>query len=206
MRPLHSRVFYPSRIAVAAIVAMALTLSACGGPETMIASSLISAAMRTAVDQAQKNRPTPEQMWHEAQVASLERRAITGDADAQFQIGTYYLVLQEPVAQQWICAAANQGHPKAQLQYGHWFNEDRSREDLFPFIAVRPDNSTAYMWYDLAAGNGEPRAPHFRDNLIYAGMPADALERGRERVAAWTPGTCVDATLAAVPVNVVSTR
>jgi len=206
MSPHPTRVLRPPRIAVAAFLSLTLALGACGGPETMIASSLISAALRTAVDQAQKNRPTPEQMWHEAQVASLERRAIAGDPEAQFQIGTYYLVLQEPVSRQWICAAANQGHPKAQLQYGHWFNEDRSREDLFPFIAVTPDNSTAYMWYDLAATNGEPRAPHFRDSLIYAGMPADTLERGRASVVAWTPGSCAGATIAAAPAPVVSTR
>lgn len=185
---------------------LTLALGACGGPEAMIVSSLMSAAVRTAVDQAQKNRPTPEQMWHEAQVASLERRAIAGDPEAQFQIGTYYLVLQEPLSEQWICAAANQGHPKAQLQYGHWFNEDRSREDLFPFIALTPDNSTAFMWYDLAASNGEPRAPHFRDSLIYGGMPANALERGRARVVAWTPGSCADATIAMAPAPVLSTR
>lgn len=168
----------------------AAMLSGCGGPETMIASSILSAAIRTTIEQAAKNQPTPEQLWHEAQVAQLERRALAGDTEAQFQMGTYFLLLQEPVAQQWICAAANGGHPRAQLQFGHWYNEDRAREDLFPFIRVSPDNAAAYMWYDLAAANGEPRAPHFRDSLIYAGMPVTQLEQGRARVASWTPQPC----------------
>ena len=179
----------PFRALAAAVLCTGL-VAGCGGPETMIASSIISAAVRTTIEQAAKNRPTPEQLWHEAQVAQLERRAIAGDVEAQFQIGTYYLVLQEPVSQQWICTAANGGHAKAQLQYGHWFNEDRAREDLFPFINISPDNAMAYMWYDLAAANGEPRAPHFRDNLIYGGMPVAQLDRGRARVANWTPQPC----------------
>ena len=128
MKPLFStilRVLRSRYRAPTVAVISAAALSACGGPETMIASSILSAAMRTTIEQAAKNRPTPEQLWHEAQVARLERRAVAGDAEAQFEIGTYYLLLQEPVAQQWICAAANGGHAKAQLQYGHWFNEDR---------------------------------------------------------------------------------
>jgi TPR repeat protein len=179
------------RVAVVLVVGIAALGTGCaGGAAGMIVSSVASAALRTAVEQVQKNRPTPEQLWHEAQVENLERRALSGDVEAQFQIGTYYLLLQEPAAEPWICVAANRGHAKAQLQYGHWYNEDRIREDLFPFIHVTPDNSTAFIWYSLAADNGEPRAPHFRDSLIYAGMPAEQLARGRERLAAWTPQSC----------------
>ncbi len=181
----------------------------CVDPASMVVSSVVSAAVKTAVVQAEKNRPTPEQLWHDAQVAQLERRALGGDREAQFQIGTYYLVLQEPAAEAWICHAAMRGHPKAQLQYGHWFNEDRAREDLFPFISVEPDNANAFLWYSLAADNGEPRAPHFRDNLIYAGIPAVKLERARARHAAWTPGTCptgMAAAAAGVPAQPIARR
>ncbi len=182
------------RAAIAAVLAASVLVAGCGGVEGMIVSSVVSAAMRTAVDQAvdhaQRTRPTPEQMWHEVQVANLERRALAGELEAQFELGTYYLMLQEPAAQAWICHAANRGHARAQLQYGHWFNEDRAREDLFPFITIVPDNGTAFLWYSLAADNGEPRAPHFRDSLIFAGMPAEALERARLRLTAWTPQRC----------------
>ena len=156
----------------------------------MIASSLLSAAVKTAIEQAEKNRPSPEQLWHEAQLGRLERLAAGGDTEAQFQLGTYYLMLGDPASQQWICAAANRGHARAQLQYGHWFNEDRAREDLFPFITITPNNADAYMWYDLATRNGEPRAAHFRDNLIYAGMTAEKLDIGRERADSWLPEPC----------------
>jgi hypothetical protein len=187
------------RRALAPIGCAVLCSGCVGGPAGMVVSSLASAAMRTAIDQVEKSRPTPEQLWHEAQIAGLERRALAGELEAQFQIGTYYLLLQEPAAEPWICLAANRGHPKAQLQYGHWFNEDRAREDLFPFIGVAPDNASAYLWYSLAADNGEPRAAHFRDSLIHAGIAADSLERGRTRRAQWTPQPCATtATLATV--------
>jgi len=179
----------PIRTSLAAALA-AFALGGCFDPGSMILSSVASAALRTAIDQAEKNRPTPEQMWHEAQVASLERQAIAGDVEAQFQIGTYYLLLQEPAAEQWICEAASRGHAKAQLQYGHWFNEDRHREDLFPFIAIAPDNATAYLWYSLSASNGEPRAPHFRDSLRYSGLAAASVQQADMRLAGWAPGPC----------------
>jgi TPR repeat protein len=180
------------RAGAASGVLLGILLAGCGGPEAMIISSVVQAAVKTAVAQAEKNRPTPEQLWHEAQVANLERRAIGGDVEAQFQIGTYYLLLQEPVAQRWICEAASRGHAKAQLQYGHWFNEDRTREDLFPFIAITPDNTRAYVWYSLAADRGEPRAPHFRDSVLRAGMPSHAVQAGDTGIAGWTPGPCTD--------------
>jgi len=173
-----------------AIVLLGLALAGCVDPGSMILSSVASAALRTAIDQAQKNRPTPEQMWHEAQVASLERAALAGDMEAQFQIGTYYLLLQEPAAEQWICEAASRGHAKAQLQYGHWFNEDRHRDDLFPFIAIAPDDATAFLWYSLSALNGEPRAPHFRDSLRYAGLAEARMHAANVRLDGWAPGPC----------------
>ncbi len=177
------------RTSLAAALA-ALALAGCVDPGSMIVSSVASAALRTAIEQAQKNRPTPEQMWHDAQVASLERQALSGDVESQFQIGTYYLLLQEPVAERWICEAASRGHATAQLQYGHWFNEDRHREDLFPFIPIAPDNATAYMWYSLAARNGDPRAPHFRDSVRFAGLEQARVQQADLRLAGWAPGPC----------------
>ena len=179
----------------ACAVLMGMAVAGCGGPEAMIISAVAQAAVKEAVKQAEKNRPTPEQLWHEAQVASLERRALAGDVEAQFQIGTYYLLLQEPVAERWICEAASRGHAKAQLQYGHWFNEDRAREDLFPFIGITPDNTQALLWYTLAAEGGEPRAPFFRDSLLQTGLAPDQLEAGQAGISSWSPGPCGGPTL-----------
>ena len=165
-------------------------LAGCVDPVSMVASSVLSAAIKTAVEQAEKSRPTPEDLWHEAQLATLEREARSGAAESQFRLGTYYIQTQEPKAQVWICNAANQGHARAQLQYGHWFNEDRAREDLFPFINITPNNADAYLWYALAAQNGESRASHFRDSLIYGGIQTVKLDQARARLANWTAQGC----------------
>ena len=90
----------------------------------------------------------------------------------------------------WVCRAANAGYPQAQLQLGHWYNEDRNREDLWPFISLRPDNRKAYVWYSLAADNGNLFAAQLRDRLARNDMTAEQVAAARERLARWSPGSC----------------
>ena len=179
------------RIVVFALALSCTTIAGCIDPVSLVASSVLSTAFKTVLDQAEKNnRPQPDRQWHDVQLAILEREARAGAAEAQFRLGTYYIQTQESTAQTWICTAANQGHAGAQLQYGHWFNEDRAHEDLFPYIGITPNNSDAYLWYALAAQNGESRAPLFRDSLIYSGIPAAKLDQARARVANWSAQDC----------------
>jgi len=171
-----------------------LALNGCVSVAGTIASAVAQAAIKTAIDQAEKNKPTAEQLWHEAQVAGLEHRAISGELEAQYQLGTYYLVLQEPGGADWICQAAIQGHAKAQLQYGHFFNEDRKLDDLYPFVGIRPDNVQALVWYSLSSNNGEPRAGFFRDSLLSGAMSTQKIDRAEAVLARWTPTSCGDIT------------
>jgi TPR repeat protein len=189
------------RTVALALVLSSTTLAGCVDPVSLVASSVLSAALKTAVEQAEKSRPTPEDLWHEAQLAALEREARSGAATAQFRLGTYYVQTQESKAQVWICFAASQGHARAQLQYGHWFNEDRAREDLFPFITITPNNSDAFLWYALAAKNGESRASHFRDSLIYGGIQTAKLDHARARLANWSAQDCGSPPAATPTVN-----
>jgi TPR repeat protein len=191
-----SRPFYTlRRFALTIGVLLPFALTGCIDPVSMIASSVLSAALKTAMEQAEKNRPTSEQLWQQAQLEQLEFDAQAGNPAAQFKLGQYYIHMQDPTAQVWVCAAANQGHARAQLQYGHWYNEDRAREDLFPFIAIVPNNSDAYLWYALAAENGEPRAPHFRDSLIYSGIQTSKLDQARARLTNWSGQPCAGAVI-----------
>ena len=168
------------------------SLCGCVGVATTVATTVASAALQTAIEQAQKNRPTPEQLWHDAQVANLERNAVAGNVDAQYQLGSYYLVLREPRGADWVCQAAIQGHPQAQLQYGHFFNEDRKRGDLFPYVEIAPDNVQAFLWYSLATRGGEPEAAHFRDSLLSGSMSAQRIDLAEATLAAWTPSSCAE--------------
>jgi len=176
-----------------------LVLSACADPLSMVASSVLSAAIRTGIESAQKNRADPEKLWQQAQLAQVEQNAIGGDVDAQFQLGVLYLLRQEPGAADWICHAANQGHGKAQLQYGHLFNEDRKRDDLFPFISITPDNVQAFIWYSLSANNGEPRGKLFRDNVKQTGLNSQRLHIALKGVENWKPTPCGHPALLAQP-------
>jgi len=156
----------------------------------MVASSVLSAAIRTGIESAKNNRADPEKLWQQAQLAQVEQNAIAGDVDAQFQLGILYLLRQEPGAADWICHAANQGHGKAQLQYGHLFNEDRKRDDLFPFISIGPDNVQAFIWYSLSANNGEPRGVLFRNSVKQTGLNSQRLHSALAGVENWKPTPC----------------
>jgi len=165
-------------------------LGACADPLSMVASSVLSAAVQTGIETAQKNRADPEKLWQQAQLAQVEQQAIGGDPNAQFQLGIYYLLRREPGAAGWICLAANQGHARAQLQYGHLFNEDRKHDDLFPFIAITPDNVQAFLWYSLSASNGSARARLFRDSLKQNRLNSRQLHKALAAIENWHPTSC----------------
>ncbi len=166
-------------------------LSACADPLSMVASSLLSAAIRTGIETAQKNRADPEKLWQQAQLAHVEQQAISGNSDAQFQLGIYYLLRREPGALGWICQSANQGHTRAQLQYGHLFNEDRNQDDLFPFISLNPDDAQAFLWYSLSANQGDSRAALFRDSLNPSRLNSQELTAARTAIENWRPTPCI---------------
>jgi TPR repeat protein len=149
------------------------------GPEVMIAANVASAALKAGVEYAEKNKPSPEETFRWAKIELLEEQANGGDVDAQYAMGIYYQATREARARHWICRAAAGGHPRAQLQYGHWYNEDRNREDLWPFIGISPDNREAWRWYSLAAENGEIGALHHIERLEVAGLDRQALEQGQ---------------------------
>ena len=66
-----------------------------------------------------------------------------------------------------MCAAANQGHPKAQHVLG-LFYEGRNAI-LWPSRErppVRPDHARALMWYGFAMAKGVREAATYRDALL----------------------------------------
>ncbi len=192
-----SRLFFPGPLTT---LIFTLLLTACAGPVSMVASSVISAAVQTGIETAQKNRADPEKLWQQYQLAQAEQQAIAGNADAQFQLGIYYLLRREAGAAGWICQAANQGHALAQLQFGHLFNEDRKREDLFPFINLGPNDVKAFVWYSLATKNGQARAQLFKDSLKRSRLNSKELHQAQIAIQNWRPQPCTtNANLAQQP-------
>lgn|GEM_PF-4360083 len=171
------------------MIAGCALLVGCGSPQLMIASNLAQAAIKTSIDYAEKHRPTPEQAWAREQHDLLVARARGGDLQAQYRLGVLYAAAHDRRARLWMCRAANRGHPEARRQLGHWYNEARKREDLWPFIALRTDDRDAYVWYSLAARAGDREAGVFRER-VRRGLNETRRREAERRLAAWRPSPC----------------
>jgi peptidoglycan hydrolase-like protein with peptidoglycan-binding domain len=71
--------------------------------------------------------------------------------------------------------SADAGNSLAQFMMGRLYAEGRG---------VVADNTAAYMWYDLSAGNGNGRAIAARDSIA-AKLDADELDRAQTLAAEW---------------------
>jgi TPR repeat protein len=156
----------------------------------MIASNLAQAAVRTAIEYNERHAPTPDQLWAEEQLGLLESRAYGGDAEASYLLARIHQSHERRDAEHWMCEAANVGHREALMQMGHWYNEDRRREELWPYITLSPDNRKAYVYYTLAARRGEIIATAYRDAIAAEAMTAHDIRAAEQRLARWEPVTC----------------
>jgi len=93
------------------------------------------------------------------QRAQWKKLAETGNAEAEYQLGMSYCCGTTsghftPTARKWLCKAAVQGHEQAQFQLGRMFGHEVKKR---PFSAPS-ETQFAYMWYDLAAAQGNQAA------------------------------------------------
>jgi TPR repeat protein len=175
------------------LLALSFVLSSSGclvSPPVMIAVDVLAAAVKAGADYAEKNKPTPEERWEQSKLDRLTRRANDGDLDAQYELGLIHQAASSGKAKMWVCRAANNGLARAQTHMGHWYNEDRKQEDLWPFIDIRPDNREAFVWYSLAEANGNIFAGNFRNNLESESMSSDEIAKARNLLSRWKPAYC----------------
>ncbi len=165
-------------------------LCACMDPQVMIATNVASAALKASVEYAEQNQPTPAQAWRTARRQNLEELGHAGDVGAQYALAQLYQAHHYREAQFWMCKAANSGYTAAQLQLGHWYNEDRLAEDPWPFISVEPDDRVAYMWYSLAERNGDLSGQPFRLHLQNDQLNEAELKAANAMAASWVPSSC----------------
>ncbi len=103
-----------------------------------------------------------------------------GNADAQFFVGSYYLLPRRDIPEgvRWLRLSAEQGNQDAQLLLGRTYAEGSSE--------VPRDPVQGEMWLRLAA----------RDNLAFygsqlsaaeQGMSSEDIEKGKALAAAWKP-------------------
>ncbi len=103
----------------------------------------------------------------------LKVRAEKGDAEAQYNLGGWYLerqgVANYPEAFKWINKAAEQGHPGAQTNLGFMYAQG---------LGVKRDNIEASNWYSQSAEQGLLKA-QYGLGLMYAngqGVKQDYIE------------------------------
>lgn len=110
------------------------------------AASLMVPSVRQAVFAFVEPAPVtniPVEASADNELATLQQRAESGVADAQYELGWYYVASERnlEVASQWFQRAADQGHPDAQYQlglhylYGHGLPRD-SAQALFQLRAA----------------------------------------------------------------------
>jgi TPR repeat protein len=114
------------------------------------------------------------------QRAQWRQLAEQGDAEGEYQLGMSYCCGFGPghtdtIAYAWLCRAALQGHQQAQFQLGRMLGNG---------IKTRPFSTPqhadfAYMWYGLAAAQGDQLAEGYMTALEQT-MSAHQIARARE--------------------------
>ena len=114
-------------------------------------------------------------------IQEVRARAEEGDAKAQFDLALkYYDGRDNRKMWQWMCRAANQGHQGAQVHLGLLYRDGMKKP-------IPQNFSRAYMWFSLAASNGDNWAAIMRNYLAEKMTPAQILEAER-MVREWKPG------------------
>ena len=96
-------------------------------------------------------------------------------SDAFFNGVTAYRAFEFEEAAEWFLKAAEQGDAEAQFLLGRMHFDGNS---------LSIDNVTAYMWFDIAAGNGLRAGVRYRDGIAKK-MTEDEVATARQRADAW---------------------
>ncbi|UCD67648.1 MAG: sel1 repeat family protein [Betaproteobacteria bacterium] len=96
-------------------------------------------------------------------------------SDAFFNGVTAYRAFEFEEAAEWFLKAAEQGDAEAQFLLGRMHFDGNS---------LSIDNVTAYMWFDIAAGNGLRAGMRYRDGMARK-MTDDEVATARQRADQW---------------------
>jgi hypothetical protein len=108
----------------------------------------------------------------------IDRLAEEGDPEAQFQ---RYLSIADSDPLEWLCRAADNGHPSAQYRLGtlYWFGDTELERNLL----------LSYKWHRLSAAKGTQNSMRA---LVYveAAMSPAQLSQAQQLYIDWAPGQC----------------
>jgi len=110
-----------------------------------------------------------------------------GDARAQFEVARTYRDATK--ALKWYCRAALQGYVPAQTALGDLFSNSGDNPAGSTYKSVKVDFVAAYMWYTVAAAQGNERAFNRRQQLGNM-MDPNNVVLAKRNAARWTQQTC----------------
>jgi TPR repeat protein len=96
-------------------------------------------------------------------------------AEAFYNGVTAYRAFEFEEAAEWFLKAAEQGDAEAQFLLGRMHYDGNS---------LSVDNVTAYMWFDIAAGNGLRVGVRYRDGIAKR-MTDDEVATAKQRADQW---------------------
>ena len=132
----------------------------------LLTASLLGSALLASTDDESDWKP-------------LQKLAKTGDATAQYNLGTMYRNKQEwDKAVSWFRLAAQQGQSMALYELGVLAARGQG---------VPQDAIAAFVYLTLSGERGYPAALKIRDRLEKA-MSPEAIRRARELAKSWKPG------------------
>lgn len=168
-----------------AIVFAAFVLQGCApggecytGPYSSIASYGACLAAQSVVENPDTRGTGAENKIVDEKLLT---KASNGDPEAQYALASDIGVADPRAAWRWNCKAAMQSHRMAQSRMASMY-----RWGLEP---VSENPAKAFMWYALAASEGEPQLVNMRDRYAEDLTPLE-LTQGNYLLEHWQPGEC----------------
>ncbi len=120
------------------------------------------------------------------ELADLYKKAKSGDPEAQYTLAEAYKNgdgVQQDIneALKWYHRAATQGYVEGQIALGFIYRGGNGRNG--PYM----DKVLSYMWFDIAARNGDERAFNLRNDIAWS-MTQSEIDEARAKSKAWRPG------------------
>lgn len=134
------------------LLAVAIGLAGCAGAAINSTTYAVKSASRT----------------------ELQPAALSGDADAQYELGKSYCCMgpgfDTQIATEWLCAAARQDSAKAMLELGRIYLGDVSRtmtpgQKILRLVSANQAKAVAHVWLTRASAAGNEKAGEWLGKL-----------------------------------------
>ena len=130
-----------------------------------------------------KQREKEAKRQEKRRIAMLQHKAEGGEAEVAYALTDEQELTGERL--RWMCVAAHHGHAKAR-------NYIAARYAAGEALGEKRDDAKAYLWYGLAAADGDAAAAKALQELR-SRMTPDQISAAKRSISSWKPdvGSCV---------------